>query len=167
MISPSSKFPDTIANCRQKSEGQGHLSRILAMANFPSHVLISSATQLLMDLRTRPKRPPAPCLPGRASDPVCFWPPCWPPCTGERGRSFPGGPEETNAFREDFIPNRATLASSALPCCTGQKCEAPCSRRRSEKRCLPRKTADAPDVGQNPAGTPFPWQVCERNIPKL
>lgn len=42
-----------------------------------------------------------------------------------------------------------------LPCCTGQKCEVQCSLRHLEKRCLPHKTADAPNVGQSHSGTPF------------
>lgn len=45
--------------------------------------------------------------------------------------------------------------SSTLPCCTRQKCEVQCSLRRFEKRCLPHKRANVPDVGQSPAGTPF------------
>lgn len=41
------------------------------------------------------------------------------------------------------------------PCCTGQKYEVQCSLRHFEKRCLPHKTADAPNVGQSHSGTPF------------
>lgn len=44
---------------------------------------------------------------------------------------------------------------SYLPCCTGPKCEGRCSPRHFERRCQHRKTADAPNVGQNRSGTPF------------
>lgn len=104
-------------------------------------------------------------LPERGSDPACSLPLCLLPCTAGRAHSSPGCSEkESDALTPSFEDINRNYGNNSftsgdlspyLPCCTGQRCEAPCSLRHLERRFPPRKTTDAPSAAQNRSGRPL------------